>query len=117
MIKNYEPSSRDKADNLKILRANLNVLSEGDQKFAHSLTSNAEIRGLTEKQWYWVDQLVSRALARVEDHGKRTGKCIYCRRKLTHNFSLQAGYGPICAEKYHLPWGEITHVTEENNHA
>jgi len=39
--------------------------------------------------------------------GQRYGSCCFCRRELTTNESLAVGYGPICADHYGLPWGEI----------
>lgn len=39
------------------------------------------------------------------DHGKRTGNCTFCSRPLSDNRSVSVGYGPICAERYALPWG------------
>lgn len=38
--------------------------------------------------------------------GKRTGACCFCGRELSTKESLHVGYGPVCAEKYGLPWGE-----------
>ena len=32
-------------------------------------------------------------------HGRRTGCCCFCARELTTNNSVDAGYGPICADK------------------
>ena len=40
------------------------------------------------------------------EHGKLTGKCCFCNRKLDDKRSTEVGYGPICAEHYSLPWGE-----------
>ncbi len=39
-------------------------------------------------------------------HGQKFGNCCFCRKELTAGPSLNAGYGPICADKYSLPWGE-----------
>lgn len=36
--------------------------------------------------------------------GRRQGWCCFCCRTLTHSNSLHHGYGPICADKYGLPW-------------
>lgn len=36
--------------------------------------------------------------------GKEQGFCCFCSRTLTNDGSLEHGYGPICAEKYGLPW-------------
>jgi hypothetical protein len=41
------------------------------------------------------------------EYGRRTGSCCFCARELRTKDSLAVGYGPICAEKYGLPWGEI----------
>jgi|Laugresu1bdmlbdd_1035124.scaffolds.fasta_scaffold10456_1 hypothetical protein len=37
-------------------------------------------------------------------HGHLTGCCSFCSRPLTDGGSISHGYGPICAEKYGLPW-------------
>ena len=39
--------------------------------------------------------------------GMLTGNCCFCRKLLTTGESLTAGYGPVCADKYALPWGEV----------
>ena len=44
-----------------------------------------------------------RALA----HGKATGNCCFCARELEDYRSVSKGYGPICAQRYGLPWGEV----------
>lgn len=36
----------------------------------------------------------------------RRDKCLFCNRSLSHPESLQVGYGPTCAKKRNLPWGE-----------
>lgn len=41
----------------------------------------------------------------AREHGKLTGNCCFCSLPLTDGFSVDAGYGPICAKKYSLPWG------------
>ena len=40
--------------------------------------------------------------------GWLTSTCCYCARELTTAASRGAGYGPICAGKYNLPWGSET---------
>lgn len=40
------------------------------------------------------------------EYGRATGSCCFCSRRLTDDRSLDAGYGPTCAERYGLPWGE-----------
>lgn len=41
----------------------------------------------------------------AKEWGDLYGCCIYCSRDLTDERSIDAGYGPICAEKRGLPWG------------
>jgi hypothetical protein len=45
-------------------------------------------------------------VSKTAAEGKRTGSCCFCSRELSTAASLHVGYGPICAEKYGLPWGE-----------
>jgi hypothetical protein len=42
--------------------------------------------------------------AAAQAYGKRTGHCCFCCRPLTDARSVHVGYGPVCAEKYGLPW-------------
>lgn len=39
-------------------------------------------------------------------HGLEFKFCCFCGAELTAKESTFAGYGPICAEKWGLPWGE-----------
>lgn len=39
-------------------------------------------------------------------YGQRFGHCCFCGLELTDRRSVQAGYGPICADKFGLSWGE-----------
>lgn len=39
-------------------------------------------------------------------HGNATGTCCFCAKGLTDSRSIAMGYGPICAGKYSLPWGD-----------
>lgn len=38
-------------------------------------------------------------------YGKLTGNCCFCLRRLDDDRSVSVGYGPVCAEKFGLPWG------------
>ena len=40
--------------------------------------------------------------------------CRFCSKALTHPNSQAVGYGPTCAQKYGLPWGEVD-IKEEVN--
>ena len=41
-------------------------------------------------------------------HGVATGSCCFCRRDLSDKRSRTVGYGPDCAVKYGLPWGDTS---------
>ena len=106
-MKPFPESGRTPEENLEILRFNAVMnLSNADNEFAGSLMGNYDRRGsLTEKQWYWVDQLASRCIKAVADYGHKTGRCQICRRKLTDPKSIKHGYGPTCAHNNGLPYG------------
>lgn len=42
------------------------------------------------------------------DYGKRTGNCCFCHIKLTDPRSVDVGYGPVCADNWGLPWGDVS---------
>lgn len=39
-------------------------------------------------------------------YGHLTGNCCFCSHDLTDERSTDVGYGPVCAKRYSLPWGE-----------
>jgi hypothetical protein len=41
------------------------------------------------------------------EYGHSVGACCFCRRELTDERSVSVGYGPICADRFGLPWGEV----------
>jgi len=59
----------------------------------------------------WVIELLSTLSEHPEQiakaHGQRTGNCCFCSRDLSDYRSVSMGYGPICAERWGLPWGEV----------
>lgn len=50
-------------------------------------------------------ELASDPKGKTAAEGKATGSCCFCRRALETAESLAVGYGPVCADKYALPWG------------
>jgi hypothetical protein len=44
--------------------------------------------------------------ASAEAYGHQHGSCCFCTKRLTDERSVTAGYGPVCAERYGLSWGE-----------
>lgn len=47
--------------------------------------------------------------------GKRTGCCLFCSKMLTTPESVGSGYGPVCADKYNLPWSESNGAKTERS--
>lgn len=45
-------------------------------------------------------------VAAARRHGQETAVCSFCGLHLYDPHSLDAGYGPVCAAHYGLPWGE-----------
>lgn len=46
--------------------------------------------------------------------GIKYSNCCFCKLELTNPISLHHGYGPICAEKWGLPWqGEVSQEEKE----
>lgn len=45
-------------------------------------------------------------VAGAKTFARLTGNCCFCNSKLTDDRSVTEGYGPICARRYNLPWGD-----------
>lgn len=43
-------------------------------------------------------------------YGNRTSSCCFCGKELTDKRSIEAGYGPTCAQHYGLSWGDVKEV-------
>ena len=41
-------------------------------------------------------------------HGVATGDCCFCRRALTDKRSRSVGYGPVCADRFGVPYGDTS---------
>jgi hypothetical protein len=48
----------------------------------------------------------------ARQHGVATGRCMFCGRLLATKESRFAGYGPDCADKFGMPWGEVSEEFE-----
>lgn len=46
------------------------------------------------------------------EYGRTTGYCCFCHLPLSDERSTAVGYGPTCADKYHLPWGKRAKATD-----
>ena len=51
-----------------------------------------------------VSKVETDPIAYARAHGAKTGRCCFCSRKLTDPTSVRAGYGPVCAKNFGLPW-------------
>ena len=40
-------------------------------------------------------------------YGHLSSNCCFCNKKLDTKESVSAGYGPVCADKWGLPWGDV----------
>lgn len=69
---------------------------------------------------YDVPVEVEAALAALESdpaevaqiQGQLTSACCFCGRRLDTAESVGVGYGPICADKFGLPWGQTAPYVE-----
>lgn len=55
-----------------------------------------------------LEQLGSDPASVASAYGRLTGNCCFCGRALDDPRSVSVGYGPVCAEKFGLPWGTVT---------
>lgn len=65
-------------------------------------------RDLTECVRQWLIALAADPARIAGAYGQSSGACCFCNRELTDARSLTVGYGPICADHYGLPWGEVS---------
>jgi hypothetical protein len=72
---------------------------DGDGNFFRRKASDALVEALVE----FNENPSEKATA----HGKEFGHCCFCSRELTTQESLSVGYGPVCADRYGLPWGLV----------
>lgn len=54
-----------------------------------------------------IEALIEAPIYTVTVVGRRLVNCCFCGQKLDTNASKSAGYGPICASNYGLPWGDV----------
>lgn len=63
------------------------------------------VRACTEDHVAMVNQIVANPKAAALKYGKESGVCACCARELTDPVSIKAGVGPICADRYAIPYG------------
>lgn len=55
-----------------------------------------------------IEELLQGPVDSLKLAGQKIGTCCFCGLDLTTRESVTAGYGPICAEKWGLPWGQLS---------
>ena len=63
-------------------------------------------RSMTDEVLRFLSEFDADPAACATAYGHRTGACCFCSRELTDSRSVAVGYGPVCAGKYGLPWGD-----------
>lgn len=80
----------------------------GSEAFLGTILANGNV-DLRRNQAFRAQRIaddISRAALAPGEVGREIGSCIFCARALTDGRSLAKGYGPICAAKWSLPWGD-----------
>jgi hypothetical protein len=52
----------------------------------------------------WLDEILSSPIEKAKLNGIEYNICCFCGKELTNADSVAAGYGPICASNWGLPW-------------
>ena len=60
-------------------------------------TAHAEVKAI-------LQEFAADPAGTAAKHGKLTGHCCFCARKLSDQRSLEVGYGQTCSKNYGLPW-------------
>jgi len=70
-----------------------------EQRMAKSLTAALDVLTQSVREGRWLVHALAFSL--------EGSVCCFCGRELDTAESISVGYGPVCAAKYGLPWGEI----------
>lgn len=84
----------------------------GDRPYLGKITPEGKFfagRGVEDDVKQRIAEVGADVVGSAKAHGAQHNNCCFCSRDLTTNESVSNGYGPICAERYGLPWT----VTEE----
>lgn len=57
-----------------------------------------------------LDTLNRNPLEHARGYGRKTSNCCFCKKHLETSESVSAGYGPVCAAHWGLPWGAVSNV-------
>lgn len=86
----------------------------GVNKFFGRITTDGQLvqgRAMSEFVKLLIERFAFDPAYMAAEYGKKTGACCFCSRKLDTVESTAVGYGPICAKKFNLPWGEKATLT------
>ena len=70
-----------------------------------TMSPNCDDEVLVDQMYDLLVQLAEHPAETAKAYGVLTGSCCFCLAKLTDPSSIEAGYGPVCAKKWGLPWG------------
>jgi hypothetical protein len=98
-----------------IMISNGKMFNDPENKWFGYITNNVhDAIYFTQQANEWNKQViknfVENPLGNAVLNGKEFCNCCFCGIELTSKESLHAGYGPICAENWGLPWGETGEV-------
>ena len=105
------------------------IVITDDARYPHNKFYGRIIKNEAERklQFQWNDRqpifpelrevikaIVTNPLGMCSLIGKQHSYCCFCSTELTSKESLAVGYGPICAEKWGLPWGITETIKKED---
>ncbi len=103
-VKLYVASERSRVPNV------VNVVDEyGDSWYGRVYPDGRWEKGTAQQNAPEVESVLQEFASNPEEvatrHGKLTGACCFCNRKLEDDKSTDVGYGPVCAKRWGLSWG------------
>lgn len=84
-------------------------LNTGEARWNSAATASRSDRGRGVRTV--IERFAADPVAYTAECGRHSGSCCYCNRALTDARSTSVGYGPICAQRFGLPWGDTPSVT------
>lgn len=106
---------------LRPWRGVINVRVKSTRTWLATLRRDGSVTVHFPVSWGAARQLITEVAADpvkvMAQHGIATGTCCYCARLLSTKESRTVGYGPVCAAKFGLPWGDTTAADEANAEA
>ena len=85
----------------------VHLMRDGEKVWCGSI-DNAKVFVREQEAVTLLKELNEDPINKTKAQGQLTGHCCFCRKELRTKESVGAGYGPICADKWGLPWGEET---------